>query len=355
MRVRSTNSLPKQPLTVIVGTRGSPLALAQTDIVLSALGKKSKSMNNRRLGAINFVVEKIKTAGDEDRSSSTTAKKNNNKEEGASRMASYTGKDSFTGALDGALIDGRIDIAVHSLKDVPVEGFRGDEIEILAFPKRESPYDVLIPRRKGETLATLPPKPRVGTSSIRRAIQLRAARPDLEVVELHGNVGTRISKLRSSDSDLDAIVLAAAGLKRLGFLSLVEEEAQVLSAKVMLPAVGQGCLAVAVRRRVRSENDARIRRLVSGIDDKDTRLSVLAERAFSRELGGGCNLPLAALARISKGLLILEGLVQVPGPGHESVIARSKISGHAGRAESLGVELARRLKKGAYREHREEK
>jgi len=314
---------------VIIGTRGSPLALAQTEIVLSELRRKNKDSK------FEFVVEKIKTAGDEiHRKNESNGKRSN---------LSYTGKDSFTGALDSALIEGTIDIAVHSLKDVPVEGFRTKEIEILAFPRRDSPHDVLIPKREGENLATLPQGARVGTSSIRRSIQLKALRADLEIVELHGNVGTRIEKLHSSNPALDAIVLAKAGLKRLGLVRSIQG-ARTLPTKVMLPAVGQGCLAVAVRRNHKKE-DAEIRRLVTRIDDRDTRLSVLAERSFSRELGGGCNLPLAAFGRISKTpphRLVLDGMVA--GEGNENMITRSRIIGPAERAESLGVKLARRLK-----------
>ncbi|MGI0090419.1 MAG: hydroxymethylbilane synthase [Nitrososphaerales archaeon] len=306
---------------IMVGTRASPLALSQTQIVVSLLKRNNGRKN------LDFKIRKFKTEGDRAL------------ERPKSRASSnYTGKDSFTKSIDAALECGEIDIAVHSLKDVPLEN-SNSKIEIAAFPKRESPFDVLITRRSGETFATLRKNARIGTSSIRRAVQLRASRPDLEIVTLHGNVQTRIKKLQSST--LDAIVLAKAGIKRLGL-----DIGEILPKEIMLPAVGQGCLAIAVRK-----NDAFTKKIVSKIDAADTRCAVTAERAFSKELGGGCNFPIAALAtikRTSPRKLFLDGLVESDGPEgvkNSNFVVRMQVAGSPEDAEYLGKKLARQLKK----------
>jgi hydroxymethylbilane synthase len=295
---------------IIVGTRGSPLALAQTQIVIGLLRKKHESQ-------FDFQIKKILTEGDE-----LSRKPGSN----------YTGKDSFTRTIDLALVAGKIDFAVHSLKDLPIENFDSDEIEVTSFPKRESPFDVLIPCKDKDTLRTLPKGAAIGTSSIRRAEQLRQFRSDFQIVEIHGNVQTRIEKLRTN-SNLQAIVLARAGLSRLGLEKLGWE----IPGRIMLPAAGQGALAIVTRK-----DDSQTKALVSKIDDKTTRVCVSAEIAFSRELGGGCNLPVAALARISKSTprkLVLEGLI-VDSAG----MRRSKISGSPSKADYLGKKLASKLK-----------
>lgn len=289
--------------SMVVGTRASPLALAQTGIVINLLKRK-----NRQSG-LWFEIKKIKTEGD----------------------LGITGKDTFTKAIDLALESSEIDIAIHSLKDVPV--LTSKKLEISAFPERESPYDVLITKRKKETLDTLPRSAKVGTSSIRRAIQLKAVRPDIEIVEIHGNVQTRLEKLRTAD--LDALILARAGLKRLKL-----NQGKILPREVMLPAPGQGCLAVMTRR-----NDLRTRKIVSTIDDEDTRSAVSAELAFSRTLGGGCNLPIAALANVNGDRIVLDGMVQ--SANSKPVITRSRIEGSRKDAEKLGRKLALQLKKAA--------
>jgi hydroxymethylbilane synthase len=303
---------------IIIGTRGSPLALAQAQSVADLLMRGSK---------FQVHIKTFKTEGDEF-----------SRKSGTSTPPSNTGKDSFTKTIDVALSRGEIDAAVHSLKDMPSENIKSSTIEVAAFPRRESPYDVLITKKGGDTLATLPRGARIGTSSIRRAVQLKHFRPDFEIVEIHGNVQTRLRKLESSD--LDAIVLAKAGLKRLG---LSPRTARLLPKRVMLPAVGQGCLAVVVRRK-----DSRTKLIVTKIDDQNTRAAVGAERAFSSEFGGGCNTPVAALATISRKMpsqLVLEGLVQQGGPRQAKLLARSSIAGRPKDAEKLGRELALRLKK----------
>ena len=288
---------------IVAGTRASPLALAQTRIVINLLKRKNKQLR--------FEIKKIKTEGD----------------------LGVTGKDTFTKAIDRALESSEIDLAVHSMKDVPV--LISKKLVISAYPKRESPFDVLITKRKSVTLDTLPESAKVGTSSIRRAIQLKAARPDIEIVEIHGNVQTRLKKLRTGD--LDALILARAGLKRLKLM-----KGRALTKKVMLPAPGQGCLALMTRR-----SDLQTRKIVSTIDDEDTRFAVTAERAFSRTLGGGCNLPIAALATVKGEKLVLDGIVE--STNSKPVIARSHIEGKKKDAEKLGRKLALQLKKVAMR------
>ncbi|MDG6904353.1 MAG: hydroxymethylbilane synthase [Nitrososphaerota archaeon] len=295
--------------SVAIGTRGSPLAIAQANIIARMLKRKNKG--------IRLSIRKIKTEGDSQ----------------AKVSAVLTGKDLFTRAIDKALLQKQIDIAVHSLKDVPVDS-KSNKIEIVAYPKRENPLDVLVSRRRGDTLETLPQNARVGTSSLRRAIQLKSFRPDIEIVEIHGNVQTRIVKL--GNSELDAIVLAKAGLKRLRKNNV----GKTIPDSVMLPAVGQGCLAVAIRT-----NDDFTRKLVSHIDHRETRIAVSAERAFSKELGGGCNTPIAALATVLNGKLYLDGLVEKVTSNHSKVTERGRISGSTKNAELLGKTLAKRLKR----------
>lgn len=325
----------KEKDTIIAGTRGSALALAQTQFVVDLIQKRNRGLS--------IETKVIKTSGDEN------SRKKVRQE--------LTGKDSFTREIDLALINEEIDFAVHSLKDVPVEetgGSREDKLEIAAYPKRESPYDVLVSKKTGEedmSLKTLPEHARVGTSSLRRGIQLKIFRPDFEIVEIHGNVPTRIRKMRNNNElELDAIVLAEAGLKRLNIENEIDE---VISSDVVLPAVGQGCLAVKVR-----SDDRRIERIVKSIDDEETRLCVRAERAFSKELGGGCNTPIAALAQMKKKSSIrLEGLIVgeiQSGSVKSNMVIRDAIEGKvrgSGRRnkveESLGRDLARRLKAAA--------
>jgi hydroxymethylbilane synthase len=300
------------PRKLVIGTRGSPLALAQTEIVLKLLKKNND-------GGSSFTTKVIKTAGDD-----LFRKKN----------AKLTGKDSFTRAIDVALASGEIDIAVHSLKDLPVEkSNRSGKLEIAALPKRASPFDVLISKTKGLRIDELPEGARIGTSSLRRALQLKAYRPDFKIVEIHGNVQTRIDKLHE-ENDLDALVLAEAGLSRVRSDNEID---QVLPKEIMLPAVGQGCLAVIVRSK-----DNYTKRLVSKIEDKETRFCANAERAFSRELGGGCNVPIAALGSVRNGILDLEGLAASSGKRKDAIV-RDHTNGDPKDAENIGKKLALRI------------
>ncbi len=230
----------------------------------------------RALGAsVELVV--IRTAGD-DRPPSTT-----------------WGEGAFVMALEAALLDGRIDLAVHSAKDVPTA--EDPRLAIAAYPTREDPRDALVCREPGATLATLPEGAVIGTDSPRRAAFLRAHRPDLRTRPLHGNVDTRLRKL--ADGDADALVLAVAGLRRLGLSGRISE---VLPASITLPAPGQGALAI----EVRADDDA-VRAVVGVLDDPATRAAVETERAFLRATGGGCRAPIGALARVADGVVSIRG------------------------------------------------
>jgi hydroxymethylbilane synthase len=204
------------------------------------------------------------------------------------------GKGVFTSELESALLVGEVDAAVHSLKDLPVEETPG--ITIAAVPARDAAFDVLV-SANGQTLANLPEAARVGTSSPRRGAQLLACRPDLKILPLRGNVDTRLRKLMSGE--YDAIILAAAGLTRLGLQGQITE---VLPLDVMLPAPGQGALAVQCRAE-----DQESLKLLAAIHDPLTFAAVTAERTFLAELGGGCSLPVGAFAQKNDGQIILTG------------------------------------------------
>ncbi len=234
------------------------------------------------------------------------------------------GKGLFTQELEQALREGSIDLAVHSLKDLPIDDSPG--LTIGAMPTRADARDALISRHKLR-LADLPPNPRIGTSSLRRQAQILLARPDAQVVPLRGNVDTRLSKAMTEK--YDAIVLALAGLDRLG---LLDRATQVLDYEVMLPAPGQGALAVQCRA-----DDNEILAILAEIHDPNTWAAVTAERAFLRELGGGCRAPVAAYAEV-KGLnLWLKGLV-APADGSRAI--RVAMKGLISDPEGLGEMLA---------------
>lgn len=288
-----------------VGSRKSPLALAQTNLVITKL--RSKHPN------IDFKIQEISTEGDEDyREELGTPSR---------------GKDAFTKRIEQRLLNHEIDLAVHSLKDLPTQ--LPKELTIGSVPSREDPSDALI-SVKNLRLRELPIGGKVGTSSLRRRVQLQAARPDLKVVELHGNIGTRISKMQANG--LDGIILATAGLIRLG---LSDQISEILDTQIMLPAVGQGALALEVR-----ENDVRIKKLVQSIDDPEVRMATDAERAFSARLGGGCNLPIAAYGKVTDGRLTLEGMV---GSLDGKRIIRERLAGEAKHGGQVGALLAERM------------
>jgi hydroxymethylbilane synthase len=286
--------------TLVVGTRGSALARAQTRWMVERLQQMHPD--------VEFVEQIIKTSGD----------RGQIKEIGA-----------FVKELEEALQRGEIDMAVHSLKDLPTRQPEG--LVIGALLERADPRDVLI-SQDGLKLRELPAGARVGTGSPRRAAQLLALRSDLEVVPIRGNVDTRLRKLAAGDGEVDALILAKAGLDRLG---LAERVTEVLPPEAMLPAVGQGALAVEVRA-----DDAFVLELVKALDHPGTRAGITAERAFLQTLGGGCRVPIAAYGRVEDGKLVLDGLVSSP-DGRK--VLRGRVEGSSDEAEALGRKLAERL------------
>jgi hydroxymethylbilane synthase len=232
------------------------------------------------------------------------------------------GKGLFTAELEEALVSGRVHAAVHSLKDLPIEETPG--IMIAALPARESVHDVLVSAQEW-TLNDLPEGARVGTSSLRRAAQLLARRPDLTILPLRGNIDTRVRK--ALDGEYDAIVLAEAGLRRLGLQSHIRE---VIALEVMLPAPGQGALAVQCRA-----DDTETLALLKAIHDPITWAAVQAERAFLAGLGGGCSLPVGAFAEKENGTIILTGAVISP-DGKQSI----RLSAVDNEPQRLGERLA---------------
>jgi hydroxymethylbilane synthase len=289
-----------------IGTRGSALALWQANHFRDAL------QISCRLAA-EIVV--IKTSGDQF----------------ATAPPDQIGvKGIFTKELEDALLDGRADLAVHSIKDVPTE--LSDVCRIAVVFKREDPRDALVSHR-GETLAKLPRGARIGTSSLRRASQLRLFRPDFQIAELRGNVDTRLRKV--SSGEYDAIVLAKAGIDRLG---LSERITEVISPEIVVPAVGQGALGVEFFTP-RAEEFSFLDKLVH----QDTMLAVHAERALLAELQGGCRLPLGAWARFENCTMILDACV-LSSDGAESLRRRGENKcASAPEAESLGRAVAEEL------------
>ena len=282
-----------------VGTRRSPLARAQTDLVVRALARRAR--------AATFTVTPIETSGDRDRSVGSSP--------------------DFTDAIDRALRRGEVDLAVHSAKDLPTALDGG--LELVACPRRADPRDCLVvaPGIPGDAL---PRGARVGSSSLRRRAQLLRSRPDLEVVEVRGNVETRIG-LASSGS-VDGVVLALAGIERLGRRA---EVASILPAKRFVPAPAQGALAVVAR-----SDDRTARSVASTIDDRRARATVTAERAFAAALGGDCRVPLGALATVRGNRLGLVGEVLSP-DGRRSV--RLRKVGPVTHPATLGERLGRAL------------
>lgn len=290
--------------SITIGSRGSPLALAQTQELITQLAAKFPDLQ--------FNIKKITTQGDV-----ITDKP----------LPKLGGKGLFIKELETALINGEIDIAVHSFKDMPTELTPG--LVIAAITKRQDPRDALV-SKTGETLGNLPEGATVGTSSPRRAAQLIAYRPDLDVVDLRGNLDTRLRKVNTGE--VDAAILAAAGLIRLG---LTDKITQLLPAEISLPAVGQGALAVEIR-----QNDSNIAEIVKVLDHQSTRQAITAERACLQHLGGGCNVPIGVYGRIREGMLNLQGIVASPDGGH---IIRSGLTGDVSMSEGLGHLLGRRL------------
>ncbi len=277
---------------LVIASRGSQLALWQARWVaaqLSAAGHECR-------------IEIIKTTGD--------------KITGVP-LAKVGTKGLFTKEIEEALLDGRADLAVHSLKDLPTELPEG--LVLAAVPEREDPRDAVV----GKKLADLPPGAKVGTSSLRRAAQLLKLRPDLQVESIRGNLDTRLRKL--DEGQYDAILLAAAGLKRLGWGDRI---AEILDPEQMCPAVGQGALAIETRAGFEA---------VAMLDHAATHTAVMAERGVLRALGGGCQVPIGAYATVSQGRVRLLAIVAAP---DGSQLVGAQAGGAAAEAAEIGARLA---------------
>lgn len=283
-----------------LGTRGSQLALWQANHIKENLEK---------LHNVEIEIVKIKTQGDKILDVA---------------LAKVGGKGLFVKELEDALLDGRIDFAVHSMKDVPVELPYG--LHITAITKREDPRDVFISKNY-DSLSSLPSGAKVGTSSLRRQCQLLALRPDLNIEVLRGNVETRIRKMQ--DGLYDAVILAYAGVKRLGLLEHVKE---VIPEIYSLPAIGQGALGIECRIDDEDTNE-----LLKPLNDEETSYCIRAERAFLRLLQGGCQVPIGAYAKIEQDRLIIKGLV---GSLKGDRIITETVSGDKKDCEALGEALA---------------
>ena len=257
-----------------IGSRGSQLALWQANHISALLRERGHEVE----------LEIIKTTGDKILDVA---------------LAKVGTKGMFTKEIEEALLDGRVDLAVHSLKDLPTELAR--EFEIAAITTRENPRDAFLSRHF-DSIDALPQRARVGTSSLRRQAQLKAIRPDIDVFPLRGNVDTRLRKLE--EGEYDAIVLASAGLNRLG---LTQRIRAILSEEVMCPAAGQGALGIEIRA-----GDSALREHLRFLDDAAARATTTAERALLNELGGGCQVPIGAFAEVQNGVVRLTGVVARP-------------------------------------------
>lgn len=242
-------------------------------------------------------------------------------------LAKIGGKGLFVKELEQAMMDGRADIAVHSMKDVPVEFPEGLHLNTIC--EREDPRDAFVSNQY-KNLAELPQGAVVGTSSLRRQCQIKALRPDLKIIDLRGNVNTRLAKLDAGE--YDAIILAAAGLIR---LEMPQRIASFIEPEVSLPANGQGAVGIECRT-----DDAETQALLAPLEHAQTRVRVLAERAMNRKLQGGCQVPIGAFAEVSGDTLSLRGLV---GSLDGTEILRDHIEGEISAAEALGEQLAERL------------
>jgi len=298
-----------------LGTRGSALALAQAELV-------AKLLEDRSGEAVEIVP--ILTRGDRESAAVDDTAGEPAGDGAPGEPPPGEDKSRWVSELELALGEGRIDAAVHSAKDVPGEPAAG--LALVAAPRRGAPEDVLCGAGDLDALA---PGARVGTSSIRRVAQLRAAREDVEVVAMHGNVDTRLRKLADSAQRLDAIVLARAGLQRLG------REAEAGGVLDFVPAPGQGTLALQAR-----EDDAKTREALSAIGDESALACLLAERALARALGASCDTPLGAHAAMQAGRMQLHAWVGLP-DGSEWIA--DELGGDASEPEALGRAVAQRM------------
>ena len=290
---------------IIIATRGSMLALWQAEWIKSELQQLDPELEIR--------LNKIKTTGDKILDVP---------------LAQVGGKGLFVKEIEEAMLRGEADLAVHSMKDVPTDLPQG--LHLSAITKREDPRDAFIAGKGIKSFRDLPRGAIIGTSSLRRICQLLHIRPDLRITQLRGNVDTRLRKL--DEGQFDAVILAAAGVKRLGYSQRITE---MIPPDISVPAIGQG--AVGIECRV---DDPFINNLLSKLDHKDTSICVKAERSFLKKLEGGCQVPIGAYAQIKDGTLTMDGLV---GSLDGKTLIKEKIQGRPEDAESLGTQLAERL------------
>ena len=287
----------------VLGTRGSKLALWQSEHVASILTEKA---------GVEVELKTIKTQGDKILDVA---------------LAKIGDKGLFVKEIETALMEGEVDFAVHSSKDVPTQ--IPEPLMLGAFLKRADPRDVLI-SKTGQGLDDLPAGSVIGTSSLRRVAQVLHRRPDLKIADVRGNLDTRLRKME--EGLFDAIILAAAGLDRMGWNEGITER---IPSSVMLSAVGQGAIAVEVRK-----GDEDVLKLMAYLEDSTTRAAVTAERALLRELEGGCQIPIGALGTFEDGKLRLDGMVaSLDG----TRLIRDSIAGDPAEADALGVSLANKL------------
>lgn len=287
-----------------IATRQSPLALWQAEHIQQRLQQQYADLT---VELVTFVTQGDKILD--------------------TPLAKIGGKGLFVKELEAALLDGRADLAVHSMKDVPMQ--LPDGLSLAVICEREDPLDAFVSNHYDHFL-NLPEGARVGTSSLRRRCQLLAQRPDLEIIDLRGNVGTRLSKLDAGN--YDAIILASAGLKRLGLAQRIQH---TLAADLSLPAVGQGALGIECRY-----DDQQVLDLIGFLAHEPTSVCVRAERAFNAYLEGGCQVPIAAFAHLDHDHLLIEGRVGQP-DGRKLLVAKQQ--GNVDQAEQLGVALAQDL------------
>ncbi|WDP89643.1 MAG: hydroxymethylbilane synthase [Desulfobacter sp.] len=289
---------------VRIGTRGSQLALWQANYIKGRIEQAFEQIE------VDIVI--IKTTGDRitDRP-----------------LAMVGGKGLFVKEIETALLENRIDLAVHSMKDMPGELPPG--LVIGAVPERENPFDVLI-SREGKAFSDYPQGAVIGTSSLRRGSQLKHARPDLEISSIRGNLDTRLKKLKSGE--YDAIVLAAAGLRRLG---QEKEISEYLNEEIMVPAVGQGALCIETR-----ENDPDMAPVMEALDHGPTRVCVEGERAFLKQIEGSCHIPVACFGKLIQEDIVLTAIVASE---DGSEVIRESIAAQAGNVAQKGRKLAEQL------------
>lgn len=291
--------------TIKVGSRQSQLAMWQTEFVVEILKENCPEYN--------FEIIPIKTKGDKILDVA---------------LAKIGDKGLFTKELEIAILERRIDFAVHSMKDLPT--VITDGLMIAAMTKRHDPRDVLI-AKDNLTFTQLPKGAKVGTSSLRRRAQLLNKRPDLNLQDLRGNLNTRLKKMETEN--FDAIILAAAGIERLGFNNKITEK---LDYSLCLPAVGQGSIGIEVRA-----DDEEVINIVRAANDNTTEWCILAERALLKTLEGGCQIPIGAIAQIEEEILTLEAVVATL---NGEIVLRDKVYGKIETAENLGIKLAENLK-----------